>query len=137
MQRGRRPRYHPSPCIIPPFGIKISNETKPSLPPPLLFFLVSRCHAARAKREGKRREIDRERSHRYPFLPPVMYQACPRTALRLRNSGHALLSGVGSFRDHEWNPSWWRVGSGVADPPHPPQPPAIFPGPEECGNTKQ
>lgn len=54
MQRGRRPRYHPSPCIIPPFGIKISNETKPSLPPPLLLSLQMSCGTSQERGQEER-----------------------------------------------------------------------------------
>ena len=122
---------HPSP-FLPPFGIKISNETKPSsLPPPslLLFFLVSPDvmllrHEPKDRDNGTEieRERERERSHRYPFLPPVMYQACPLAQPFGWETRDTLFSrGWVGFGIMNEIPPRWRVGSvGVADPPRTP-----------------
>ena len=136
---------HPSP-FLPPFGIKISNETKPSsLPPPslLLFFLVSPDvmllrHEPKDRDNGTEieREREREKSHRYPFLPPVMYQACPLAQPFGWETRDTLFSrGWVGFGIMNEIPPRWRVASvGVAASPYS----AIFPPPpQECGNTKQ
>lgn len=88
--RGRRPRYPPPPSLSLPSVLRYqmakskpsssSSSESPNVMPRL------------CEHEPKERGRERERVRSYPFLPPVMYQACPR---KRSPSRRKALSGVG------------------------------------------